>query len=268
MQKVGKICLKTEEEISCLYSRVGGWLFRGHASSKWHLTSSLERICKAYSVKPSCMAQLERNALFEFQRKAHHYIQDPPAYNDYLEWTALLQHYGGTTRLVDVTHSIFVAAFFAIENATDEAAIWAFNAGKITAHPGLEGPLHPDSGGIKEANTILCGVEQDSGIRLVKPFRLNQRLASQQGAFLMPLSLETSFEEQMANQLEVNINDYENITITTTLVYPAVKIVIPKNIQSRLLRLLSAANISATTLFGGLDGFARSLKTAFRMYDL
>lgn len=84
----------------------------------------------------------------------------------------------------------------------------------------------------------------------------------------MPLSLETSFEEQMANQLEVNINDYENITITTTLVYPAVKIVIPKNIQSRLLRLLSAANISATTLFGGLDGFARSLKTAFRMYDL
>ncbi|UZJ44215.1 FRG domain-containing protein [Marinimicrobium sp. C6131] len=271
MDQVRRVLLEKEEDITALYSALEGWLFRGHASSEWSLTSTIERTCNTYGVKSDRIAERERNSLFEFQRRAHHYIEEQPDSTDLLEWAALLQHYGGPTRLVDVTHSLFVAAFFAVENATEDAVVWAFNAGRITPLSEPEGPRKLDSTGIKEANSILWGEKTESGVRLVKPFRLNRRLANQQGAFMMPLSLKEPFESQVASQLDISINNFKDITVKNSLVETsacqAVKIIVPRDIQSRLLRLLSAANVSATTLFGGLDGFARSLKIGFRAFE-
>lgn len=273
MLSIPQVKLKTAEDITDLQTTLGGCVFRGHASKEWKLTSTLERICSAYHVEGPSRAEREKNCLLEFQRRAYHYIQDKPDCNNLLEWIALLQHYGGPTRLVDVSHSLFVAAFFAIENATDDAVIWAFNTGKLTSSGEPEGPRSPTSESIAEANTVLRGETKASGVRLVKPFRLNERLASQQGAFLMPLSLTETFEKQLGTELEVNIErlnsikNYEQVNPAELSSSSVVKIIIPKDIQSPLIRLLGRANVNATTLFPGLEGYARSLRVGFRIFD-
>jgi hypothetical protein len=39
-----------------------------------------------------------------------------------------MQHHGAPTRLLDFTYSIYVAAYFALESADADAAVWAVNA--------------------------------------------------------------------------------------------------------------------------------------------
>jgi hypothetical protein len=49
-----------------------------------------------------------------------------PYDNDAAAWLGLIQHYGGPTRLLDVTGSLYVAFFFAFEPAGDyDRAVWA-----------------------------------------------------------------------------------------------------------------------------------------------
>lgn len=58
-----------------------------------------------------------------FRRKAHIHLADRQVLGDDLRCLALMQHHGGVTRLLDFTKSPFVAAFFALENATAEVAV-------------------------------------------------------------------------------------------------------------------------------------------------
>jgi hypothetical protein len=61
--------------------------------------------------------------------EGHLYVQNPPAMDDYVSWLAEMQHYGASTRLLDVTRSKYIAMFFAVkENKDKDGAIWAFDA--------------------------------------------------------------------------------------------------------------------------------------------
>ena len=70
--------------------------------------------------------------LRQFQRRAHHYCKDLPDFDQKLDWLALMQHYGASTRLLDFSHSFYVAAYFAVENATKDSAVWAVNLDALT----------------------------------------------------------------------------------------------------------------------------------------
>src|SRR3989304_1877564 len=37
----------------------------------------------------------------------------------------IMQHYGAPTRLLDFTYSVYVAAYFAVEEAEDDCVVWA-----------------------------------------------------------------------------------------------------------------------------------------------
>ncbi len=130
------------------------WAFRGLKSDQWLLRTSLERL----DAPP--IYEAERYLVSTFQRRAHHYISDPPDIDDELEWLALMQHHGAPTRLLDWTKSPYVALFFAVRDATETAgnsALWAIDLDwcknqaltQVNQQPafatGAGGqPIHPD----------------------------------------------------------------------------------------------------------------------------
>jgi hypothetical protein len=259
-----------------------GWVFRGQSNARYGLSSTLERAAKRAGVKLEFLRTYETNILQQFQRRAHHYIPALPPPTATLEWLALLQHHGAPTRLLDFTHSFYIAAFFACEFTTDDAAVWAVNA------PSLTGVLAKKAG-IDSIDPLMAALQfEGSAVALceqaigsdapealavpVKPWTLNQRLSLQQGLFLCPLDVTRSFEQNLAATLSerpdafrkpprVSIGERStHARVHSTLSkYQVVKFVIPKDRVLRVQTDLDRMNISATTLFPGLDGYARSL---------
>jgi len=45
-----------------------------------------------------------------------------------------MQHHGAPTRLLDFSWSPYVAAFFALEAATRDSAVWAVNSGNLQSY--------------------------------------------------------------------------------------------------------------------------------------
>src|SRR5512134_31011 len=102
------------------------WCFRGQANAEWTLRSSLSRHIEVSKVTDQVWELQERRIRRIFRRKSHLFLDDLPQ-DDELEWLALMQHHGAPTRLLDFTWSPYVAAFFALERARGDAAIWAIN---------------------------------------------------------------------------------------------------------------------------------------------
>ncbi len=101
--------------------------FRGHACGrKWKLVPNVHRHYDKHG---------EQQLLIQFQVQAPSRYDNCPNINDYPAWTALGQHYGLPTRLLDWTGSPLVAAYFAsLECDKNQVGIiWVINPGKMTS---------------------------------------------------------------------------------------------------------------------------------------
>ena len=95
----------------------GRWIFRGECSRSYDLKPKAGRVGtkkNAPRKKPHDVAH-ERAALALFKQQAHPYLTHSPSSD--IEWLAIAQHHGMSTRLLDWTESILAAAFFAVEAA-------------------------------------------------------------------------------------------------------------------------------------------------------
>src|SRR5262245_47854889 len=101
------------------------WAFRGQSDAGWPMFSSLSRYFIGFDVHRNAWQTLEERVLRIFKRKAHLFLDHLPVEEDAFGWLALMQHHGTPTRLLDFTWSPYVAAFFALERATSDAAVWA-----------------------------------------------------------------------------------------------------------------------------------------------
>jgi hypothetical protein len=119
------------EDALALGKGLAGHVFRGQLDAKWLLSTTLERAARRYGFPEGALRNREIVLLNNFQRRAHHYIDDPPELDDRLEWLALMQHHGAPTRLLDFSHSFYVAAFFSMESAEQNAAVWALRPKQI-----------------------------------------------------------------------------------------------------------------------------------------
>lgn len=234
------------------------WVFRGQASSNWDLTTSLERCSIRHKLSITERDQLESALLREFRRTYHQYAQHIPDRLHKLEWLSLMQHHGAPTRLLDFTYSLSVAAYFAIEHSDCDAAVWAISVPWLTQccknalrsiHAErvdiLDSPFE-EQGEITLHDLVFKTTSVNCTLP-VNPFRLNERLRIQKGLFLAPTNVNASFMENIS--CLPGHDDRTNV----------VKLILPQGIRREALERLYYMNISRTTLFPGLDGFAQSL---------
>jgi len=113
------------------------WIFRGQSKSDWPLRTTLERAIEKTKRPRSDLLDVERRIITHFRRMAHLHPEissDDITAMNHFEICTKIQHHGGPTRLLDFTHSFWVAVFFALElthGHTDPAvppAVWAIES--------------------------------------------------------------------------------------------------------------------------------------------
>jgi len=215
------------------------WAFRGQRDASLPLFSAVSRYFISFHVDPRAWRDQEERILRIFKRKAIHFLDDVPDRSDDFEWLALMQDHGAPTRLLDFTWSPYVAAFFALHNATEEGVIWACNPVEIEKkmHVDLDKP-----GDFRKAFLSEVG----AFVWLGEPHAMNRRLIAQSGTFLVPGILDKSVEEIL--------KEYPNPKDTL------IKFILPvEKIREKGMRELYRMNVTQATLFPDLDGLARSL---------
>jgi hypothetical protein len=263
--------------------RPNWWMFRG-TTRPFPLMTSLERALRDAGVPLSDAPAIEQQMLKEFKRRAHFYLNVLPPEGDILGWLALMQHHGGPTRLLDWTYSFFVAAFFALSDAVsfpderrERAVVWALYRDAFKLAPqapqarmavsrAIDGHSWKEDVGRSDGDYLYDGVNAylistmespELSVWAINPFRLNERLSVQKGVFLCPGHVGVPFED---NLLDNTVSPMNLIRFELSTVPGA---------RREMLEALAAMNIGSTSLFPGLDGFARSLRqTAWLGYRL
>ena len=236
------------DEFTALTSQLDGWAFRGHLDERWPLISSLTRYLYDFMPNRKGWRAREERALRIFRRKAHNYLPDASVLNEDLRCLALMQHHGAPTRLLDFTKSPFVAAFFALEKATSNAAVFALNTPRLYNATPLGRPdltrdaIDPRLPGNFERHFLDNNEEV---IWIGEPTQMDRRLVAQSGTFVVPGVLDKSLD-QILDQYSSN----------ETLIS---KIVLPQAMREDAMRALYRMNITNATLFPDLEGLARSI---------
>jgi hypothetical protein len=238
---------------------VGGWEgfrswgFRGQTDAQWKLESTLRRHIEVSRVCPAAWTLQETRIRRIFERKSHLFVADRPT-TDELEWLALMQHHGAPTRLLDFTWSPYVAAHFALERATANAAVWAMNL-----------PLLWDIHNRRRIDGVdVCRADPRDRRWFEKyylsnehcflwqgdPFRMPQRVIAQSGTFLV--------SGHLGYGIERIIEQYPGKgTLLVKLELDTQKM------RRQAMAALYSMNITQATLFPGLDGLARSMAYEF-----
>ena len=217
-------------QIEHIFDDCEGWFFRGQSNPNWKLDTSLERAARRNSVE---IPNYEWRITREFMRHAHSFLRRVPPENDTLEWLSIMQHYGAPTRLLDVTRSLWISIFFALEWAEKDFAVWAINPTSLACPDGIDFKkrLH---------ELIFFRGTPEKKIYESIPFFIHERLALQQGTFLFSLDTSIPFQAQFtANRKQFR------------------KFVFDASLRPRLLKKLNEMNCNSRVLFPGVDGYSR-----------
>jgi len=265
-------------------------------SANWRLRTTLDRQTPFGYQKRDA----EEDLLRAFRRRAHNFLaaEHLPADDMSGEWLALMQHFGAPTRLLDFTHSPFVAAYFAFEdpppdstlpstedpdaehadrpapipNSTIECAIWALNTrwclqkfGDFAAAKGLFDFTLDDL-------TKMGGAPKDPIQSMFIGSLMKQKLerhALDHIGNAVCVFEPFRISERMAAQQGVFLwrgNLHQSVIMNLAAFGDVTNNVrlftVPLINRSRALDQLRLMNITRASLFPGLDGFAQSFRNA------
>ena len=161
----------------------------------------------------------------------------------------MMQHHGAPTRLIDFTKSPYVAAFFALENARDDAAVFALNTPHLwrACPKDLPSLIHDKIDPRKKGNfEKFFANNKHELVWIGEPKEMDRRLLAQSGTFVLPGIIDKPIEDIL-----INYSSSESLLL---------KIILPANkIREEGMRSLYRMNITNATLFPDLDGLAKSI---------
>jgi FRG domain len=228
------------------------YLFRGQSKALWDLVDSFSRLLTPIRYMQTPL-DIELLAYRKFVNQAHLFL-DPcslPEEESLLAWWSLMQHFECPTRLLDWTASPNVATYFAVvENEDEPGAVWVLDGAAVINEATQED--------VREARKTLSTSKDvwnvfwdEKHIEFVHPFLLkrhNPRIASQQGAFTVCGTI----PRDHCDMIMKSCNGLAKCPLSKIIIAPGLKAV--------ALRRLMKMNITANTLFPGLDGLGRSIK--------
>lgn len=222
-------------------------LFRGQSDMRWKLQASVQRCLPPGHNATQCLA-LEQLLLERFKDRLPKSAPDvsPPGDHDLFAWWAVMQHYGGPTRLIDWTTSLHVAAYFAArENFETNGAIWMlspwilFEDAKLRADPEL--PLEDLAQQPDPPHLVVALPSHDA----------TNRMSAQESHFTLGIHVgidqADAIDDMFANPAFDAVEQFHW------------KLVLPAELKTEFLFQLADAGVSAETLFPGLDGLGQSL---------
>jgi hypothetical protein len=218
--------------------------FRGHRDATWTLVPTIAR-CRptkqATRFYPSDEAR-ERGVYRHFVTEAGILL---PA-ND--SWAAAfaMQHHSVPTRLLDWSTTFGVALYFAIKEATTDAAVWIMDP--YTFNKSLVGKEDvPDVAALPAnyASLYISSKPTPLGAAALafEPPRYHPRVFNQRGGFTLHSDLKTSIELLVPTAFR--------------------KVLIPHSAHAGAREFLWLAGISEFSLFPDLDGLSRDLRTRY-----
>ncbi len=242
------------------------FLYRGHANAEWRLQSSLERLIgEKWSAEKA--RDFEDFSLAQFRSKFHLYDHENVKPESKLAWLSIMQHYGVPTRLLDFTESPYVALYFALEAynpqirsdfaifALDYTAIMEASIDYIKAK---DGGFRESRASIYEKQDVVFDNVVDRFAYdiawIAEPNQLNARLDRQAGSFLLSGNRGLRIHDVLDSDLYSEINVF--------------KYIITHELYTGLFALLRKMNITSKSLYGDLDGLARSIRMQMQVYSV
>lgn len=228
----------------------GYYLYRGLQNSAFELKTSLQRNCAEKS------RELESKILANFSK----YTAAESTVETDTIWKRMVlgQHHGLPTRLLDWTHSPFIALNFTTEGSMDklhkkDCAIWRIDVQEL--HKNLppkfdavmkkEGVtvfsvemLNEAAGSIEEYDEITQG----ESMIVMEPPSIDPRIINQYAFFSIVPGQVESMEDFLDKHTE-----------------RSVKYIINKDLKWRIRDFLDEANISERSVYPGLDGVCKWL---------
>lgn len=232
--------------------------FRGQSRWAWRLAPSINRYVQALT--PADATGMEFSAIMRFMSEAH--AQLPPtalprdpfgweAFDNYVEWLALMQHHGAPTRLLDWSLSPYVALYFAVcDDADHDAALWYFDHRRswdaFCARFGVRAQDVFDYRVLPSTLLTAPPAPQPFLFAATKKMR-SAREVAQQGVFTFCDHLLADHQDVLA---EIAGGSCGRLRIPATL---------KPEIRARL----RVMNITPAALFPGVDGVCQSIRQDF-----
>jgi hypothetical protein len=250
---------------------VRGYAFRGHADAGWKLTSKLLRLIEerlGLTTNPSPWEHefayhIETEITKAFRERAHLNVDSNTLLttdnlSQMLDTWALMQHFGSPTRLLDWSWSAYVALYFAVIDHFDkDGAVWYMNRAlydqemvnlRDDGHIALL-PSDPQ----EIYNWFYVGTRPYSPLPIFwEQERPAERMVAQQGFF--------SFSRDVSANLSVEL---PKLFGPDRSMFG--QVIIPKEHKNSFLRELRSMNITADSLFPGLEGLGRSMNEFARL---
>ena len=255
-----------EELIEQLNKLPNHFLYRGHANADWPLQSSLERIIGSkWSAGEA--KKFEEYSIAQFQSKFHLYDRENVKPDSKLAWLSIMQHYGVPTRLLDFTESPYVALYFALEAYNPQTcadfAIFAFDYSaimecSIEQISSKDGEFSETRSSVYERQDQIFDEVVDRFAYdiawIAEPKQLNARLDRQAGSFLLSGNRGLRIENVLDSKLYANVTMY--------------KFCVAHDLYTGIFALLRKMNITSKSLYGDLDGLARSIRMQMQVYSV
>jgi hypothetical protein len=110
---------------------------------------------------------------------------------------------------------------------------------------------------------VLDNDSEDVGVKIVFPTICNRRISAQDGLFIMPRSLNYSFEDNLCSTLGMGSERFHEQPLSkfsdlrSTLGVPIIKFIVSPEKIGEIKQVLRDANVTARTVYPDLTGLGK-----------